>query len=78
MAYNKEKWDDNATGKYYVDKNCIMCDVCRDIAPEMFNESEDGDHHVLVRQPRNSSEEEAIRDAMDQCPVDAIGDDGMI
>ncbi len=77
MAASTEKWSDNANGKYYVDKNCIMCDVCREIAPQIFMESDDGDHHILTRQPTNSSEEEAVRDAMDQCPVEAIGDDGM-
>lgn len=78
MASGTERWDDNVSGKYYVDKNCIMCNVCQDIAPELFRESEDGDHHILAKQPATSSEEESVRDAMDQCPVDAIGDDGML
>ncbi|MBN2326241.1 MAG: ferredoxin [Candidatus Omnitrophica bacterium] len=77
MAVLSERWEDNAAGKYYVDKNCIMCDVCCDIAPELFTESEDGDHHILAKQPSTMSEEEAVRDAMDQCPVEAIGDDGL-
>ena len=76
MAVVTQKWVDNAAGKYYIDKNCIMCDVCRDIAPGMFDESEDGDHHILIKQPLNASEEDAIREAMHQCPVEAIGDDG--
>lgn len=76
MASINERWEDNSVGKYYVDKSCIMCNVCSDIAPTLFNESESGDHHVLVRQPANSAEEQSIRDAIDQCPVDAIGEDG--
>lgn len=77
MAVLSERWEDNAPGKYYVDKNCIMCNVCRDVASGLFDESEDGDHHIIKRQPVTTAEEAAVREAMDQCPVDAIGDDGM-
>ena len=43
MADNSQKWDDNVPGEFYVDKECILCSLCTDIAPEHFKESE-GEH----------------------------------
>ena len=31
-----DKVESNVAGKYYVDSNCIDCDVCRETAPENF------------------------------------------
>lgn len=33
MANKAEKWKDNAAGKFYVDQQCIDCDLCRETAP---------------------------------------------
>ncbi len=76
MANLDEKWEDNVAGAFYVDKECILCSLCVDIAPENFRESEDGDHDIVYKQPENEEEEAACLDAMEQCPVDAIGNDG--
>ncbi len=76
MANLDEKWEDNVAGAFYVDKECILCSLCVDVAPENFRESEDGDHDIVYKQPENEEEEAACLDAMEQCPVDAIGNDG--
>ena len=76
MANLDEKWEDNVPGAFYVDKECILCSLCVDVAPENFKESDDGDHDFVYKQPENDEELEACRDAMEQCPVDAIGEDG--
>lgn len=76
MANRDEKWDDNVSGDFYVDKECILCSLCVDIAPESFKESDAGDHDVVYKQPANDEELAAAMDAMEQCPVDAIGNDG--
>ncbi len=76
MASVDEKWEDNVEGKYYVDKECILCSLCVDVAPDTFRESEDGDHDIVYKQPSTDEEIEAAEDAMEQCPVDCIGDDG--
>ena len=76
MANPAEKWEDNVPGAFYVDKECILCSLCVDVAPDSFKESEDGDHDVVYKQPETPEEIEAARDAMEQCPVAAIGDDG--
>ena len=76
MANRQEKWEDNIAGAYYVDKECILCSLCVDIAPNSFRESEEGDHDFVYRQPETAEDVEAARDAMEQCPVNAIGNDG--
>ena len=76
MANLDEKWDDNVPGAFYVDKECILCSLCVDIAPESFKESDAGDHDVVYKQPEGEDELAAAMDAMEQCPVDAIGNDG--
>ena len=77
MAKFQEKWDDNAPGPYYVDQSCIMCNLCMEVAPSNFVESDEGDHHVVSKQPESMDEEGKIREAMEQCPVEAVGDDGV-
>ncbi len=77
MANIHARWEDNAPGKYYVDQNCIICNICMELAPRNFAESAAGDHHVVCKQPDSMEEEEQIREAMEQCPVDAVGDDGL-
>lgn len=76
MADTTQKWEDNVPGAFYVDKECILCSLCTDIAPENFKESEDGDHDFVYKQPENDAELQACQDALEQCPVDAIGSDG--
>jgi len=34
MADPTAKLPENVPGRYYVDTQCIDCDVCRDVAPE--------------------------------------------
>jgi ferredoxin len=76
MADRTQRWEDNAPGPWYVDKSCILCSLCSDLAPRTFRESESGDHDVVFRQPRTAEEIEAAGQARLQCPVDAIADDG--
>lgn len=76
MADRDDRWEDNVAGKWYVDKTCILCSLCSEIAPLSFRESKDRDHDVVFKQPQGEAELEAARNAMQQCPVEAIGDDG--
>lgn len=74
MADKTRKVAENVPGKYYVDEECILCGVCAETAPENF---EDGDQFAYVKkQPASSDEDEQCQEAMENCPVDAIGDDG--
>ena len=40
MADKNDKYSDNVPGKYYVDRECIFCNVCVDAAPKNFKISE--------------------------------------
>ena len=76
MADKELKWENNAEGKYYVDKNCIAAKYCVSVAPENFRMVENGSHAHVLKQPVSSDEEEQVADAIMGCPVSAIGDDG--
>ena len=76
MADVDSKYEDNAPGKFYVDEECIDCDLCREIAPTMYHRNDDGGYSFVAKQSENEEEEELAKEAMEGCPVEAIGDDG--
>ncbi len=76
MADKNDQWQENAKGKYYVDKTCIACDACCIAAPDNFKMNEDDGHAFMAKQPENPAEEVQCREAMEGCPVEAIGADG--
>lgn len=76
MASIDDKYPDNVPGSYYVDTQCIDCDVCRDTAPSNFGRNDDGGYSYVYKQPDSDEEMEQCKEAMDACPVEAIGDDG--
>jgi ferredoxin len=76
MANFSNKFEENLPGRFYVDKECIACDACILAAPDHFKMHEDDGHAFIVKQPSNEAEEAACREAMEGCPVEAIGNDG--
>lgn len=76
MPDKNDQWEENAPGKFYVDKTCIACDACVIAAPENFRMNEDDGHAFLSKQPASPQEVEQCREAMEGCPVEAIGNDG--
>jgi ferredoxin len=76
MAEVTDRLPDNASGAYYVDRNCIDCDVCRDTAPVCFTRNHENGYSFVYKQPQTSEELELCREASMACPVEAIGDDG--
>ena len=76
MADKDEKYDENVAGKFYVDNSCIACDACATVAPDNFKIDEDDGHAYVKKQPENAEEEEFCQEALEGCPVEAIGDDG--
>jgi ferredoxin len=75
MADRDLRWEDNARGRYYVDQRCIASKFCVAVAPANFRMLDTG-HACVYKQPETPEEEEACREALPGCPVDAIGDDG--
>lgn len=76
MASKEKIHDGNAPGKFYVDTECIDCDLCRETAPANFKRNDDGGYSFVFNQPATSQEEDQCREAMEGCPVEAIGQDG--
>ena len=76
MADVGSKFEDNTPGEFYVDEECIDCDLCREIAPTMYHRNDDGGYSFVAKQPEGEKEEELAKEAMEGCPVEAIGDDG--
>jgi len=76
MADSANKYPQNAPGAWYVDDQCIDCDLCRETAPANFARNEDGGHSYVSKQPEAPQEEALCKEAMEGCPVDAIGNDG--
>ena len=78
-------WQDNIKGEqtingkrvsFYVDMECILCSVCSDAAPNNFRMSDDEDHDICFKQPDDEEELAQCYEALENCPVEAIGDDG--
>jgi ferredoxin len=76
MADQANKYSENAAGKYYVDNQCIDCDLCRETAPNNFKRNEDGGYSYVSKQPADDDEAKQCKEAKEGCPVEAIGDDG--
>ena len=76
MAEKNDRYGENATGRYYVDTQCIDCDVCRVTAPGNFQRHEEKAFSYVFRQPETAEQEAQCEEAMDSCPVEAIGADG--
>ena len=75
MASKDTKWEKNVPGKFYVDDQCIDCDLCRETAPDFFGRDDDG-YSYVSKQPTTDEDTASCRDALEACPVQAIGDDG--
>jgi ferredoxin len=68
-----EKYDDNAIGHFYVNKDCIACDTCTEVAPNFFKLTDNYDHAFVCQQPVTPHEIVQCKEARDTCPVAAIG-----
>ncbi len=76
MANPEDKVPESSEGRYYVDTQCIDCNLCREVAPNNFFHQEEGGYAYVGKQPDSEEEEDQCSEAMDSCPVEAIGDDG--
>lgn len=75
MASRKNQTAGNVPGKYYVDDQCIHCGICVDGAPENFRFDESDSYAYVYKQPANAAEESKCASVMEECPVNAIGND---
>jgi ferredoxin len=78
MADVANRYPENVPGRFYVDDQCIDCDLCRQTAPMNFTRDEEFGHSYVFKQPQSPEEESQCQEAMQNCPVEAIGDDGTL
>ena len=76
MADPNDRVGENVQGTYYVDTQCIDCDVCRDTAPDNFTRSDENGYSFVYKQPADEEERALCEEALAACPVEAIGNDG--
>ena len=57
MADIELKYKDNIEGRYFVDEECIDCDLCRETAPACFTRNEDIGYSYVFKQPENEEQE---------------------
>lgn len=77
MADKNDKVAGQPDGKYYVDAQCIDCDLCRETAPDNFTRNDEEGFSYVSKQPESPEEEALCKEAMANCAVEAIGDDGI-
>lgn len=76
MSDKSLKQPENVTGNWYVDANCIDCDVCRETAPNNFTQQTQKGYSYVFKQPSTPEETAQCKEALESCPVEAIGSDG--
>jgi ferredoxin len=76
MAEINNKHEGNVPGRYYVDRECIGCDACVLAAPDHFKMNPLDAHAYVAQQPASETDEEQCREALENCPVSAIGNNG--
>jgi len=77
MADRNNKNPENIPGAFYVDDDCIDCDICRTNAPEFFKRQDDGGYSYVYKQPVTPEEIALAEEALTGCPTDDIGNDGL-
>ncbi|MDP9699116.1 ferredoxin [Paenibacillus polysaccharolyticus] len=76
VADSTSRLPGNESGDFYVDSTCIACVTCVTVAPECFSMKNSNEHSIVYKQPSNEEEYSLCIEALELCPVSAIGDDG--
>ena len=76
MADKNARLPQNCPGRFYVDSECIGCMQCVTTDPGHYALDDANDVAFVKKQPEGPEEEKLVRQALNECPVNAIGDDG--
>ena len=68
MADAANKYPENIAGKYYVDNQCIDCDLCRETAPDNFKRNEDGGYSFVLQAARLARRGSALQGSQGRLP----------
>ena len=77
MANRTRKTPTNVPGSFYVDETCIDCDICRETAPATFRRDDENGLSYVWQQPANDEERALAEEALQSCPTETIGNDGL-
>ncbi|MGH7981274.1 MAG: ferredoxin [Limisphaerales bacterium] len=78
MAEYNKQLPRNVPGRWYVDTNCIDCDLCRETAPAVFKRDDENGNSFVFHQPQTEEELKLAEEALSGCPVEAIGKDNPV
>lgn len=73
MARIADRLPENVDGALYVDRSCIDCDLCRQLAPATFGRDDRRGQSVVRAQPRDGGELHRALTALVTCPTHSIG-----
>jgi glyoxylase-like metal-dependent hydrolase (beta-lactamase superfamily II)/ferredoxin len=73
VARLSERLAENAAGEFFVDRSCIDCDTCRQVAPATFARADAVDQSIVEAQPHDDAERERALMALVACPTSSIG-----
>ena len=76
MANPADLLPQNVPGNFFVDSQCIDCDLCRETAPTVFARHDESGYSYVQKQPETPEEVTMAQEALQGCPVDAIGNNG--
>ncbi|MCA8912156.1 MAG: ferredoxin [Planctomycetes bacterium] len=72
----EKPFEDNVPGRFYIDKSCINCGLCPNIAPNNFAEDDAATHSFAFAQPANADETGQCEEAVATCPTQSVRNDG--
>ncbi len=75
MADPTRRHPRNAPGPWFVSLECISCDACTDISPEVFDRDENRKAFVRAWLPQDPEAERLFQFALESCPVEAVGEE---
>ena len=72
----QDRWAENVPGKFYVDQQCLDCELCAELAHGHFSRNDAGGYFYVSRQPNTTEEDVLLQQAVESCPCEAIFSDG--
>ena len=62
MAELEDRYKDNVAGKYFVDEQCIDCDLCRETGSDQLQaQRRQKGYSYVYKQPETEEEESPVR-----------------
>jgi glyoxylase-like metal-dependent hydrolase (beta-lactamase superfamily II)/ferredoxin len=73
VARSSDRIPENVDGDFFVDSSCIDCDLCRQLAPNVFARTDRRAQSYVAAQPRDDREQHRALMALVTCPTSSIG-----